>query len=216
MVNMFKLDEKGSLALPLAIVSFFLVASLSFAIWAFIGRQDFKNNVDQKVEAAVEVAKTEEAARKDAEFAEAEKQPFRTYQGSDIFGSLRFDYPKTWSSYSGGKSGATDLYYYPDSVPEVASETAFALRVQIVSTAYDQSLKTFDSSAKSGKVTVAAFRPSKVPSVLGSRLNGEVVSKKQGSMVLLPLRDKTIKIWTESNSFINDFNVLLESLSYSP
>lgn len=215
-----KLNQSGSMLALLVVVSTLLLGSLGFGVWALMGRQDFKNNSDEKVAAAVAQAKIEEGIKKDAEFIEAEKSPLKTYVASETFGSLSFQYPKVWSAYiseAGKSSTPLDGYFHPQYVPDVASTTAFALRIQIVDASYEQTLKLLDSSVKSGKIKVSAYRPPKVESVLGARLEGEIASKKQGTMVLLPLRDKTIKVWTENSEFLNDFNTtVLTSLTFAP
>jgi hypothetical protein len=38
-----------------------------------------------------------------------------------------------------------------------------------------------------------------------------------GILVLLPMRDKTLKIWTESTAYFTDFNTyILPNLTFSP
>jgi hypothetical protein len=60
-----------------------------------------------------------------------------------------------------------------------------------------------------------------VPGSLGSKVSGQIkpgVDKVQGTLILMPLRDKTIKLWTESNSaFGKDFNTaVLPNFSFVP
>ena len=43
-----KQQDGSGLAIGLILVSVLLVAALGFGGWAFSGRQDYKNNVDQK------------------------------------------------------------------------------------------------------------------------------------------------------------------------
>ena len=45
---------------------------------------------------------------------------------------------------------------------------------------------------------VAPFAAAKVPSVVGVRVDGQINSLKTGTMIVLPLRDKTIELWTEA------------------
>jgi hypothetical protein len=42
-----KLDEQGSFFLPFIITAVLLVSALAFGFWAFSGRSDYKNNVDE-------------------------------------------------------------------------------------------------------------------------------------------------------------------------
>jgi hypothetical protein len=212
-------QEEGSLFIPLILMSVFLLGSLGFGIWAYTGRQDYKNNVDSKITEAVEAANEKLATEKAAEFAEKEKSPYKTYQGPGTYGSMLITYPKTWSAYVSDKASGSNVlsgYMHPSYVPEVNSDVSFALRFEIVSSSYDSVLKTYEGNVKSGKLAVSAYRAPKVESILGSKLEGEITSKKQGVMVLLPLRDKTIKLWTEGQEFRSDFNTVLKEFTFVP
>lgn len=224
MSGMKQLNQRGSLnplLIPLILVILLLIGAGSFAAWAFMSRQDYKNNTDQKVSAAVTVAEQQTSSKKDNEFLEKEKLPLRTYNGPTTFGSLSLQYPKTWSVYADEQvSGATplDVYFQPNFVPAINSTNAtYALRVQVTSTSYASVLKGYETTVTSGKLKASAYVPAKVPSVTGTRLDGEVSPNKQGAMVIMPLRDKTLKIWTESNDFLNDFNNnILPNYSFEP
>jgi hypothetical protein len=212
--------ESGSVSVVLAAVfGVLLLFSLIFAGWAFAGRQDYKNNVDSKINDAVVVAVQEAETAKDAEFIEKEKLPTRTYKGSATYGSLTFDYPKTWSVYAEeATSGVVlDLFAFPLVVPGVTPTTSYALRVEITSTTYDTELKRYERDIQTGAVTSTAYRAEKVPGVLGVRLDGAIEREVQGSMVMFPLRDRTIKIYTEIPEFANDFNsIILPSVNFVP
>lgn len=212
MSGMKHLNQRGhlnGLLIPLILVLLLLMGAIGFGVWAYAGRQDYKDNSDQKVVAAVATAEQNTAAKKDKDFLEQEKQPFRQYNGPIALGSLVLTYPKTWSGYVNEKSNAStplDGYFQPGVVPYVDGTASYALRVQIVSNSYANVLKSFDSNVKSSKLKATAYNPAKVPTVTGVRLDGEVSPKKQGSMVVVPIRDKTLEIWTESNDFVKDFN----------
>jgi hypothetical protein len=200
----------NGLLIPLILVTIFLVAAGSFGIWAYMGRQDYKDNVDQKIKAAVVVAEAQKATQKDNEFAEKEKQPLRTYSGPAAFASLVLQYPKTWSAYVGEKANSAtpvDAYFHPGFVPMPdGNNTSYALRVQVLDANYADTLKTFEGNIKAGKLRATPYVPAKNPAVTGTRLDGEISSGKQGAVVIVPVRDKTLKIWTESNDFVPDFN----------
>lgn len=214
-------DERGSVAtiVSIAVLAVFLVGALVFAGWAYTGRQDYKNNVDAKVKVAV-AKNTKEVQLKDAaDFAEAAKQPLKTYVGPDAYGSVTIPYPKTWSAYvvtAGGQP--LDAYFNPDFVPSATDQkSVFALRVQIVASTYSQTLTQFQGLQKQGKVTVSPYALPKTPTQVGVRVDGQLTPTKQGSMVILPVRDKTLKLWIESNQFTNDFNnIILPNASFSP
>ena len=220
---MTKLDNRGvinTLLIPLIVIAVALLTAAIFAIWAYSGRQDFKNNVDKKIETAVEIAKKQTASAKDNEFVEKEKNPLKTYRGPEAYGSVVVKYPKTWSAYvveGGNSSNPVDGYFNPDFVPGVQTSSVYALRIQVVPSAYDRELDRYDAFVQKGTVKVAPFRFPKVKSIVGVRLNGEIANGKQGSLILVPLRDKTLKVFTETNSFVADFNkFILPNLKFSP
>ncbi len=212
--------EVGSISVVLAAVfGLFFVAASVFAFWAFAERQDYKNNVDKKISDASVVAIQKAETAKDAEFVEKEKSPVRTYKGPATYGSLSFDYPKTWSVYvAEGSSGTVlDLYAFPGVIPGITGDQTFALRVEITSDTYDSVVEDFNSYVESGTLVASAFRPEKVANVLGLRLDGEIEQEVQGAMVLLPLRDRTIKIYTQIPEFVGDLEkIILPSLNFIP
>lgn len=215
-----KQHHAWNLIVPLVVSVVFLLAALVFGMWAFSSRADYKNNSDKKAADAVAIAVQRESSRKDKEFVEKEKLPLKKYLGPPDFGTLEISYPKTWSAFvTELDKGSTpvDGYFHPNFVPGLQSGTAFALRVQVTSQAYDQELKQFESKGKTGKVKITAYSPKNVPGVTGARVDGEISTGQQGTMILLPLRDKTIKISSETQQFIGDFNsIILENLKFVP
>jgi len=198
-----------------------LIGFISFGVWAFMGRQDYKNNSDAKVAVAVAAAKRQTQATDAALYAEAAKSPFTTYTGPAQYGSVKVTYPKTWSAYAVENSNSStpvNDYFHPAVVPDAAEkDNAYALRLQVTNTSYDQVLKQYQSSVQTGKVTIKPYSLPNVSSVVGSRVDGQITNTKQGSVIVLPLRNLTLEIWTESNTFLPDFNnTILKNLSFSP
>lgn len=208
--------------LMIALVLFVLLflAALGFGFWAFSGRQQYKNETDKITAKAVSAAKQEEATKKDNEFTEKEKYPLKTYEGPDAYGGLDIVYPKTWSAYveqTDRTAVPVNGYFHPGHVPGIQSGTAFALRVQVTSQAYEHEMKQFEGKVKGGKVKVSAYTPKNVNGVAGSRVEGEINNGQKNLMILLPLRDKTIKISTESPQFFADLeNIILANLKFVP
>ena len=50
----------------------------------------------------------------------------------------------------------------------------------------------------------------------GLRLDGQLSEEDRGSMIILPIRDKTMLFWTESPDFVDDFNTMLETFKFNP
>lgn len=210
-------QHHGSLVLAVFMTIAF-VCALIFGIWAFSGMQENKSNLDAKIDAASEVAVKEAEEAKEVEFAERDKDPFRSYTGPATYGSLSFGYPKTWSVYLEEKESGTilDFYGHPFVIRGLGSDNSFAMRAQIVSSDFDNEADKFQKKAEKGTVAISAFRLEQVPSALGIRVTGEIEKDKQGIAVLLPIRDKTIKLWTESTEYTSDFDKVIQTTTFNP
>ena len=218
------LGQKGSLnalLIPFILLVLVLIVALGFGYWAYTSRQDYKNNAEKKIAAAVTIAKQQESTTKDNEFVQQEKLPLRTYTGPSAFGSLTVQYPKTWSAYvaeTDTSSTVLDGYFEPSVVPSIlGGVNSFALRVQLVGQTYSDVMLQYTGLATSQKVTVSPYTLPKVASIIGSRINGQIQPNKSGSMIVLPVRDKTLEVWTEDSQYLSDFNNnILPNISFSP
>lgn len=212
-------SERGAiniLLIPLIVSIVLLVGAMGFGVWAFAGREDYKNNSDQKVDAAVAVAKDETKSSLENDFLEREKYELKRYQGPLALGSVDFEYPKTWSVYEVVNSNSISLTMHPNRIPS-NPETAYALRVEVVSTNYDKVVDAFSSSVKKGTVQATAYSFPKMSDNVGTRFVGEVDKGKNGVFVAIPLRDKTIKVWTESDQYIKDLDdIILKTFVFNP
>lgn len=216
---------RGKSILVPAVLIILLIASLAFGGWAFSQMSTFKNDSDKKSAAAVAAAKNAQAAQLQAQFDEQSKSPNKTYKGSATYGSVTFDYPKTWSAYieTNNTSEPINGYFNPDVVPGLQSKTALALRVELLASDYSQVLQQYNSSFSQAKLTAKAYMPPKMQNVAnvsaGTYLSGPINSAdptQSGAMVIIRVRDKTLKIYTESNQYLTDFTGVLNSLTFAP
>lgn len=214
-----KKEEHGS-ANPLVIVVVVLVVlvlGLSvFGIWAYMNYSDQKMRVDLKIAAAVTAAQKQQGDADAAQFAEQEKQPFRTFEGTEDLGHVQFSYPKTWSVYTdrnGANVAGFEVYFQPLVVPPLSSGTPYALRVSIVDDTYEQVLNGYGEFVRAGSLKSS---PITLNGVAGIRLDGNFSASTKGSMVILKIRDKTLRIFTESQIFVSDFdNTILKTLRFN-
>lgn len=221
---MIKLNQFGAingLVLSLIFSVVMLVLAIAFGGWSYMSRQDYKNNVDAKIKDAVVVAKQEESTSKDKQFIEKEKNPLRTYKGPDQYGAVTIQYPKTWSAYvedTGSSSNPVNGFFNPSYVPSKSDQNAlFALRLQITNQTYAQTLQRYTSLQKSGKVQVSPYTLPKIPTIVGVQIKGEIDSKKEGTMVILPLRSGSLTVWSEGSQYQNDFqNIILPNMTFLP
>ncbi len=225
-----RLNDKGAingLVLTESLTTLLLIGALGFGLWAFLGLQDYRNNTDKKIAAAVAVAKQTTASEKDNEFAKKEKSLLTSYISPAVYGSIGLNYPKIWNaavSESIDNNITVNAFFQPRviSIPSLADNSgkdsvSFALRLQLLKASYSTTLSNYAPGTASGKIKVTPFKAALVPSVMGVRLDGEIFPGKQSSMVILPLRDKTIQVWTESAQYLTDFNdSILPSLTFLP
>ncbi len=219
---MIKFNQRGSssvLLISIVTLAVLFIGALIFGLIEFSSAQNYKNNTDQIVANQIKIAVDKNSSQKDNEFAEAQKSPLKTYQGPETYGNVTIKYPKSWSAYidTSSNNQPVDGYFHPNFVPGTSSSTAFALRLQVSADTYDQEMAQFTELQQSGEVKVSPFRAAKVQNVLGARIDGKIAEGKQGTLIILPIRDKTLKIWTESNQFSADFSkYILPNLTFSP
>lgn len=214
-----KHDHSKQFLIGLIVMSVLFVGTAIFAIWAFMERQEYKDNVDGIVASEVESAVAENTEQLEAEFIEREKEPLTSYTSPSAFGSVRVEYPKTWSAYiEESDSGSTPIegYFHPNYVPD-PGDHPIALTVEVIDRGYDRELGSYESAARRDRVTITPIEAENVDGVVGSRVDGEISRGTQGSVVLFELRDKTLVLTTESTEFIDDFdNIILANLSFNP
>lgn len=185
------------------------------ATWAFINYLDQKNNVDSKVSAAVakEVKATQDKAA--AEFLEKEKQPNRQFVGPDDYGRLSFDYPKTWSVYEAKDAmagGTYEAYFNPGVVPVVSTKQQYALHVTIEEKDYDKVVDSYKTPVSKGELVSSSV---KFDDINGTRLDGNFTKDIRGSAVIFKIRDKTVTIRTDAETFKNDFEALIKTVTFN-
>ncbi|HSX44576.1 MAG TPA: hypothetical protein VLF39_00475 [Candidatus Saccharimonadales bacterium] len=213
-------NSAGNVIVSLILVVL-LVASLGFGFWAYASMSDYKNNVDKKIADASAIVKQQTASEKDKEYLEKDKSPFKQYTSPDSLGSVKFQYPKTWSAYIVEANSNDDTpingYFEPDFVPDITGNSTYSLRFKVVNQSFNNVLTDYSDKVSGGTVKSIPYRAPKVSSILGTRLDGPVNDGQKDSMVIIPIRDKTLEIWTESDQYLADFNnTVLPSLTFSP
>jgi hypothetical protein len=209
-----------SLVLLLGVVLVLLILVGIFAGWAFSSRQSYKNDTDQKISAAVATEKTSLTAQLTQKFTAQNELPYAVYQAPESLGSVTFNYPKTWSGYvdvnDPSSSDLLDGYFYPGVLPDLNSATqAFALRVSIISQAYSSVVSSLTGGGL--QVTATPFSFPKVSSQVGLEISGQISNSLTGLMVVMPIRNNTLEIWTDGTQFMSDFNnIVLDNLTFSP
>lgn len=210
------------LIISLVIVAILLVIACIMAFMFYAKAADYKNNTDQKISAAVDQSNKSLTSELQSKFDEQQKSPNKTYTSPAEDGSISFSYPKTWSAYileQNNGNTALDGYFQSNFVQSTANnKNNFDLRMMVSTQSYNNVLNQYQSNIKNGSLKSSPYVDANVKNATpGVRLDGQLNTNKQGSMVIVPIRDKVLQLWTENSSSTNDFNnVVLKTLTYSP
>lgn len=209
--------EMNVLAIPLVLVSLVALSLGGFAGWAYLQYTDQRDNVQSRIQLAVAEAKKQQQAEDAKQFAEREKEPYRTFVGPSELGRVEFAYPKTWSVYveNEGEGGEYLAVFHPTEVHPLDSGRPYALRVEVLSDSYESVVNDYQGDVENGElrsdaVTINGFN--------GVRLSGNFSREvPNGTMVIFKIRDKTLSVSSEAPQFFADFqNIILETLRFNP
>jgi cytoskeletal protein RodZ len=210
-----KLDQKGHfnvLIIPLVVVGLLLITTAVLSVMYYGKFTEQRDKNQPLINAAVTEATNTQKTKLETEFTAREKEPYKNYTTPSELGSVKLTFPKTWSSYVISKGSSLDYYGHPNYVPSTGVN--YALRMNILTSDFSNAIKSYDAAVQKGTLKATAVR---VSGVTGTRLDGFLKPDQQGSMVIFPLRDKVLKIWTESNDYKADFdNVVVKNLTFVP
>jgi hypothetical protein len=144
----------------------------------------------------------------------------RAYTAPDMAGSFQLDVPKSWSLVVTPDASSNTItgIAMPDFVD--TKQGIYALQFALKEQDYEAAKKPFDKLAsdpnplknkvKKEEVTVSGIK--------GVRYTGQVSSKiANGTVVLLPIRDKTFIIQTDDNTkYLAVYNAIVQNLTLNP
>jgi len=192
----------------------FLIAG-ALAIWAFMAYTQEKSDVSGKIQLAETKARSDQSEIERKKFAEEAKNPRIEFVGPSEYGRVSFMYPKTWSVYveqDGSDRKDYKAYFHPEIVPSVSNkESRFALRIEVLNSDYDKVLGQYASLLKKGDLVSSSVEYN---GNSATRLDGAFSKELRGSVVLMKVRDKTIRFSTDADTFKPDFQAVLETVKY--
>jgi hypothetical protein len=210
--------ERGAVATSTVVIiglSVFAVAFAGLSVWAFINYMDQKNNVDAKVSTAVTEAEKKLGDKLEADFIERDKQPLKSFTGPSDYGTLSFKHPKTWSVYvsnDGTKGSGYEAFFNPGAVPSLdAASSRYALRVAIVNEQYEDTIAEYESLVKKGELKSSTV---KANGENGTRLDGNFSKDIRGAAVIFKIRDKSVIVQTDADTFKSDFEALVQTITF--
>jgi len=210
-------DKKGSLVgtIILVFVCLIAAAAIVMAVMFYMNWRDVQTNVETQIEAAkIEAAKTQKDIDEKA-WVEREKTPNSVYTGPSDYGSLSFNYPKTWSVYvdsDGLSNNDFKAYFAPVEVNNIKDSTSrYALRFFILNKDYDTVQKTYQNKVSKGDMTYSVFQADN-SSITGSLFKGTIEKQIIGQVLVVKINDKTAVLQTDAEDYYEDFEKLIKSL----
>ncbi len=210
-----KKDRSGLIkTIALIFVSIIAIVFAGLFAYMYVQWNDASTAVDTKINLAV--AESENKLRTDLEneFAEKEKYPFSTFTGPTDYGTLTFEFPKTWSVYvpnDASNRGTYEAHVNPGVVNVVSPKTVMALRISIQTISTDTIKKKYADKVKSKKMTVET---TVVNGVTVDIYHGELDSRYIGYVCVFKMRDKTVILQTDAELFKADFDRILSTIRY--
>ena len=195
-------------------VSILAMVFIGLFIWKYIEWDNVKTDIEGQIDAAVAMAVAENTTKLEDEFTEREKYPYKSFMGPADYGSLSFEYPKTWNVYvakDASSGGDYEAYLNPGEVQPVSASTVNALRVIIRDQAFDNVTRTYDNLVRTGKLEVVTRN---VGSTVANVYTGDLPNNIRGTVTIFKLRDKTVMLQTDAAIFSDEYYRLLDTVTF--
>jgi hypothetical protein len=201
----------------IVVLTILFIGAGAFGVWSYMQYREAKTDVDGQIDAAVAIAKKEQAIEDEVKIQAAKENPYSQFVGPDDYGRVTFEYPRNWSVYeasdvSSGR-GTYKAYLNPTFVPLISkSDNRYALRVTIEDKQYETVLRSYESRVEKGDLRSQSFT---VDDQTGTRIDGEFSSKIRGAMVIFKIRDKTLTIQTDADTFKPKFDEIVKTIQFN-
>ena len=213
-----KMNEKTKFIIIIAAVSVLAVVFVVLFVLFFAKYNEAKTDLDEKIAIAVAKAEDEQAEALEKEFSEREKDPYKDFAGPEDYGSLSFKYPRTWSVYIAADAtngGDYKAFLNPNEVSSNPDSSLNALRVQIVNRSTEAVKAEYQKAVTAKNATPRAEEIS-INGTAATHYSGTIPGTEfNGHIVLFKIRDKTAILRTDSELFIDDFNKVLDTVSFN-
>lgn len=202
----------------IAAVVLFLIAG-SLAIYMYVLYNNQKTDVDGKIDIAVAKATSEQSEIERKRYNEEAKNPRVEFVSPSEYGRVSFMYPKNWSVFvqdDGSDRKDYKAFLHPGVVPPTEtrgrnSVNRFALRLEVLNTNFDRVLEEYSKRLEDGDIRSSSVEYN---GNSATRLDGLFDDEIRGSVVLMRVRDKTIRLSTDADTFKPDFADVLDTVSY--
>lgn len=202
----------------IVVLSLIAVTFIGLFIWMTLQYHEVADDVENQINVAVAEAKDEQYEKDQLDFAEIEKNPYKTFAGPVDYGQLTFEYPRTWSVYvaaAATKGGDFNAYFNPNQVDAVGKDTINALRVTILDKSFEAVTEEYQRvmEQKDANLTMEAVTINGTPA---NRYTGKIPNTDlSGFIVIFKIRDKTVILQTDSVLFREDFDRLVGTVTFN-
>jgi len=190
-----------------------VVAGLGgLAIMLYINNQDLESNQEHRVNNAIAEARLTTQTAERAICDERVNNPFLQFVGPTDLGRLAFSYPRSWSVYvaqDGINNTPLVAYLHPEQVSAIHLDNIFALRVEIRRQEYSTVINQFDGLVRAGLLRSSPFQ---LGDIIGTRHDGLIEGQIQGSQVVIRVRNYTVILRTDSETFRPDFERIINTI----
>lgn len=214
-----KKDNSGLIkTIVIIIVSLIAATFIGLFVWMFLQYNEARDDVQGQIDEAVLEAKDELAAKLEAEFLEREKYPLKTFSGPADYGQLTFEYPRTWSVYvaaDAASGGDFSAYFNPNQVEAISRDSINALNVTILDKSFDDVVAEYQRAMErdNSGLTVETIT---VNGFTANRYSGRIPNTElSGYIVIFKIRDKTAVLQTDSVLFKEDFDNLINTITFN-
>ena len=129
-----------------------------------------------------------------------------------------FKHPKTWSVYVASDAtngGDFKAYFNPGQVDPIKKDSVYALELTIRDKGFDDVVSEYQKAMdrKDANLTMQAVT---IKDFTANRYTGTIPgTEMSGIIVIFKIRDKTAILQTDSTFFEQDFNTLLETITFN-
>lgn len=190
------------------------VTFIGLFIWKYLEWDNIKTDVDGQIDAAVAMAVSENTTKLENEFLEREQYPYKTFSGPADYGSVSFEFPKTWNTYialDAVNGGNFEAYLNPGEVQPVSQQTINALRVQILNQTFENTARTYDGLVQNSQLTVTTRA---IGNTVANVYVGVLPSGLHGIVTIFKVRDKTVLLQTDAELFAEEYYRLLDTVTF--
>lgn len=191
-----------------------VVAGLGgLAIMLYIDNEELSTQQENRVNVAVAQAVLDTERAAEERFSERERATIREFVGPEDLGRLTFNYPRAWSHFiaqDGTNRSNYEAVFHPITVHgPILPNRIYALRVTIERQEYSSVLQRFDGLVRAGQLRSSVFQ---LGDIVGTRFDGSFSHDIRGSQVVMRVRNYTVIIRTDSETFLPYFNDIIQTI----